>query len=232
MATLKYLDYSGLSHTVSVLLQKIGLKANSADLASVATSGSYNDLTNKPTIDATLSSTSENAVQNKVVKNALDNKQHTLTQGSRITITNNVISADSEIDDNASISSTTKTWSISKIAQAIATISSLNIEIVNTLPTQDISTTTIYFVPKTTAEQNNIYDEYIYINNAWELIGTTEIDLTNYYTKTQTDNLLLAKQPTTLATSVTIGTTTYTTVEGALGKLAEMVTSGCYIQTS
>lgn len=43
-------------------------------LATVATSGSYNDLSNKPTIptvDTTLSSTSTNPVQNKVINNAL-----------------------------------------------------------------------------------------------------------------------------------------------------------------
>lgn len=49
-------------------------------LASVATSGSYNDLTDKPTIpaastvDSELSSTSTNPVQNKVIKAALDGK--------------------------------------------------------------------------------------------------------------------------------------------------------------
>ncbi len=43
-----------------------------SDLATVATSGSYNDLSNKPTIDSSLSTTSTNAVQNKVVKSAVD----------------------------------------------------------------------------------------------------------------------------------------------------------------
>ena len=49
-------------------------------LATVATTGSYNDLTNKPTIpegaviDATLSDTSTNALQNKVIKANLDKK--------------------------------------------------------------------------------------------------------------------------------------------------------------
>lgn len=55
----------------------IGQKANSADLADVATSGSYNDLEDTPTIptvDAALSSTSTNAVQNKAVKTELDKK--------------------------------------------------------------------------------------------------------------------------------------------------------------
>lgn len=229
MATLKYLDYSGLGRTVSILLQKIGLKANSADLATVATSGKYSDLSGKPSIDTALSTSSTNAVQNKVVTNALNSKQHTLTAGTRITITNNTISATSEIDDTASTSSTTKTWSVSKIAEAISAISSLDILIVQTLPTEDISTTTIYFVPKTTSQTDNIYDEYMYINNAWELIGTTQIDLSNYYTKAQTNTLLNAKQPTQLATSVTIGTTTYTTVESALTALANRVTDSCYI---
>lgn len=41
-------------------------------LATVATSGSYNDLTNKPTVDSTLSTTSTNAVQNAVVTTAID----------------------------------------------------------------------------------------------------------------------------------------------------------------
>lgn len=51
----------------------------STDLSAVATSGSYNDLSNKPTIDSALSSTSTNAVQNKVIKGALDGKQDALT---------------------------------------------------------------------------------------------------------------------------------------------------------
>lgn len=52
-------------------------KANVADLSTVATSGSYNDLTNKPTIpaavtvDSAMSDTSENPVQNKVVLTAI-----------------------------------------------------------------------------------------------------------------------------------------------------------------
>ena len=54
-------------------------------LATVATSGSYSDLTGKPTIDTDLSSTSTNAVQNKAVKAALDGKAakshtHTATE--------------------------------------------------------------------------------------------------------------------------------------------------------
>jgi hypothetical protein len=36
----------------------------------------------------------------------------------------------------------------------------------------------------------NNYNQWMYINNAWSNIGSTSVDLTNYYTKTQTDTLL------------------------------------------
>lgn len=60
----------------------LNTKANDADLAPVAKSGSYDDLTNKPTIppavtvDSALSSTSNNPVQNKVIFNALNDKMN------------------------------------------------------------------------------------------------------------------------------------------------------------
>lgn len=47
--------------------------------AAVAISGAYDDLTGKPTVDTTLSSTSTNAVQNKVIKAALDAKVSTVS---------------------------------------------------------------------------------------------------------------------------------------------------------
>lgn len=46
-------------------------KANTADLATVATTGAYSDLTGTPTVDDELSDTSENAVQNKVITTRL-----------------------------------------------------------------------------------------------------------------------------------------------------------------
>lgn len=66
------------AQALSNINTQLAAKANSADLATVATSGSYNDLSDKPVIpegavvDAALSDTSENPVQNKVVKGAID----------------------------------------------------------------------------------------------------------------------------------------------------------------
>ncbi len=47
--------------------------------------------------------------------------------------------------------------------------------IVQALPTEDIDVNTIYMVLDSgSSQQGNVYNEYMYINNAWELIGTTK----------------------------------------------------------
>ena len=58
----------------------------------------------------------------------------------------------------------------------------LSYEVVQQLPTNPESNV-IYLVPSTTSITENVYDEKLYINNTWETIGSTQADLTNYYTK-------------------------------------------------
>ena len=62
----------------------------------------------------------------------------------------------------------------------------VKIEVVDILP--DISEANsqyIYLVPAIETEDENIYDEYLLVENKWEHLGTTKIDLSNYYTKTE-----------------------------------------------
>lgn len=68
------------------------------------------------------------------------------------------------------------------IADAIGEIAHFAFEIVNSLPATG-ETNIIYLIAHAHGT-NNSYDEYAYINNAWEMIGTTEVDLTNYMLKT------------------------------------------------
>ena len=65
----------------------------------------------------------------------------------------------------------------------LSQVNQFNIQVVQQLPTRKIDTHTIYFVPKASQKQNDIYEEYIYINNSWEHIGTLETNLSDYYTK-------------------------------------------------
>lgn len=72
-----------------------------------------------------------------------------------------------------------------EIQSLVGRISSLELIKVDALPTEDIKTSAIYLVPKEQSEENNIYTEYIYMNDKWEIIGDTSVDLSQYALKTE-----------------------------------------------
>lgn len=74
-----------------------------------------------------------------------------------------------------------------------STTPKFSIKVVTELPTTNISSTTIYLL-KTGEEDSNLYSEYIYVNNKWELLGTQKMDLSNYYTKEEVDRMLQWKE--------------------------------------
>lgn len=79
----------------------------------------------------------------------------------------------------------------SAINTAIAGITGISFEIVQTLPaTGDLGT--IYLVPDSQGTTGDTYEEWIYISNNWEKIGTTEADLTDYTTWNSTTETLSA----------------------------------------
>lgn len=94
----------------------------------------------------------------------LSEKQNTLTAGAGITISGNVISASVGLDIEVILS--------------------------GSLP-ETGDPNTIYLLAKS-AESPDRFDEYIYVTSVskWEKIGSTQIDLTNYYTKTEVDALI------------------------------------------
>lgn len=77
-----------------------------------------------------------------------------------------------------------------EINALIGGLSSLSAIVVTELPTENISTSTIYLIANTEQVENNYYDEFLYINNVWEKIGTTQTKLDNYYTKEETAELI------------------------------------------
>lgn len=115
----------------------------------------------------------------------------------------------------------------------IGNISSLDIEVVTTLPTTDISTSTIYLKLNEKAATDNIYDEYIYVNSKWEIIGSTAVDLSSYYNKTEIDEKLDTKANTTNLTAHTENNDIHVTAENKTtwsGKQDALV-SGTNIKT-
>ena len=76
-----------------------------------------------------------------------------------------------------------------ELRRQISAIPKFSIEVVDSLPTSEISSATIYLL-LSGAESQNIYTEYIYINNTWEKLGTQKIDLSGYYTSGQVDTVI------------------------------------------
>ena len=152
--------------------------------------------------DQILNGTSKNAIANKAVYNALQEK------------------IEKSVNDLIYYYTKNDTYNKTEVRQLIGAINTLTIEVVAALPTSEISTTTIYFVGP--AAGTNTYDEYVYVNNTWVKIGDTDIDLSDYleiadfnvaiadyytkaeidlmiagyYNKTQVDTALAAKQDT------------------------------------
>lgn len=63
-------------------------------------------------------------------------------------------------------------------------VATWKIEFVNVLPpSAEADNHTLYFVPMSGDEEDNHYYEYIYANEKWELLGSTEFKPDNYMTK-------------------------------------------------
>ena len=73
----------------------------------------------------------------------------------------------------------TKTETDSAIATAIAAVDHLSREIVEALP-ENANANVIYMVRREDGTGQDVYNEYMYINGAWEIIGDTSVDLTGY----------------------------------------------------
>ena len=117
--------------------------------------GNYNTLTNKPTLPVKLSD---------------------LTNDSGY-ITNIV-------DDLLNYYKKSDTYSKEEIAELIGNINKLTSEIVESLPTENISTSTIYLIKE--GDTNN-YKQYMYISGAWAQLSDTNIDLSGYAKLTDLD---------------------------------------------
>lgn len=117
-----------------------------ADKATVALTGSYDDLTNTPDLSAYVLLTNLN----------------------------------------------TNFYNKSQVNSLIGSISSVRFFIVEELP-PDGEEGVIYLIKEADGEnENNIYNEYIWLVDEarYELIGSTQADLTNYYTKSEVDGMI------------------------------------------
>lgn len=74
---------------------------------------------------------------------------------------------------------------LTKVNNMPEDLSGLKYQIVTELPTDNIDTSTIYLVETSSHD----YNEWIYVNNTWEMLGNTAVDLTGYATKEDIENI-------------------------------------------
>lgn len=67
----------------------------------------------------------------------------------------------------------------------------LSAEIVAALPTENISTSTMYLIA--VDGQEGVYTQYMYIKGEWAVLGKTSVDLSSYYDKSAVDTKLDGK---------------------------------------
>lgn len=82
-------------------------------------------------------------------------------------------------------------WTKFEVAQAIAEIQTMDIEVLSELPPiEEAQEYTIYLVPAPSSEIGNFYDEYLVINQQFELVGSTAVDMSQYAMKSDLEGYL------------------------------------------
>lgn len=107
------------------------------------------------------------------------------------------------VNDLVNYYTKSQTYTKTEVDNLVSAIPKFDIEVVNTLPTTNISDTTIYLLRNSSSSGTDLYTEYIYVNNTWENLGSQALDLSgyvttsdfnttlaNYYTASQINTLL------------------------------------------
>ena len=157
-----------------------------------------------------LGTTSGNADDDKVA--ALENRVETLegavvkgamytdgTTSGNYTVTDNQLVIrydDTYVANSQSVNALTHKAIAAKFGELESMLTSIpkfKITVVDSLPVSDISASTIYLVKNTDTTSNNLYTEYIYIDSAWEKLGEQTLDVTNFLTAAQVEQILAGK---------------------------------------
>ena len=128
----------------------------------------------KVIVDTIITSSGTNPVQGQAIYSALEKKANatspefagTPTTPTALPGTNSLQIANTAFVQNA-------------INTALSGITGIDLQVVTELP-ETGKKGTFYFVNREGASESNAYDEYVWVNDKWEFIGSTTIDLSSY----------------------------------------------------
>ena len=146
--------------------------------------------------------TSEN-IQSWNNKSEFDGNYDTLTNKPALPVKLSDLTNDSGyitniVDDLLNYYKKSDTYSKEEISKLIGNINKLTSEIVESLPIENISTSTIYLIKD--GDTNN-YKQYMYISGAWAQLSDTNIDLSGYAKLTDLDTKVDKVTGKTLSTN-------------------------------
>lgn len=142
------------------------------------------DYATKKYVDDMVAGATGTDLSNYYTKEEINNKGYITSSDANSTyVTQNSFNTlEKIVEDKANSSDVyTKEETNKAITDAVADVKTTDFQTATELPTENISTNTIYLISKEGVE-GDVYEEYIYINNKWEKIGETTIDLSQYST--------------------------------------------------
>lgn len=183
--TAKLAGYTGLEEEFNTVLSRIPVIISSIE--NTPTEGSDNLITSGGVYSAIKKVEQSSEESNQELLNKISEVNTNLTNEISQIRTVNIPNAIKEsIIDNLDSTATDKALSANQgniLKTMIDNLANLRIEVVTKLPSTG-EVNVIYLVKKV-GKNPDVHDEYIYVENTWEKIGNTEVDLSNYYTKEQ-----------------------------------------------
>ena len=183
--TAKLAGYTGSEEEFNTVLSRIPVIISSIE--NTPTEGSDNLITSGGVYSAIKKVEQSSEESNQEFLNKISEVNTNLTNEISQIRTVNIPNAIKEsIIDNLDSTATDKALSANQgniLKTMIGNLANLRIEVVTKLPSTG-EVNVIYLVKKV-GKNPDVHDEYIYVENTWEKIGNTEVDLSNYYTKEQ-----------------------------------------------
>lgn len=183
--TAKLAGYTGSEEEFNAVLSRIPVIISSIE--NTPTEGSDNLITSGGVYSAIKKVEQSSEESNQELLNKISKVNTNLTNEISQIRTVNIPNAIKEsIIDNLDSTATDKALSANQgniLKTMIGNLANLRIEVVTKLPSTG-EVNVIYLVKKV-GKNPDVHDEYIYVENTWEKIGNTEVDLSNYYTKEQ-----------------------------------------------
>ena len=110
------------------------------------------------------------------------------------------------------------TYTKTEVNGLISNIQKLTSQIVDELPTENIDSSVIYLIK---IGDTSAYIQHMYIKGAWAELGSTQIDLSDYYKKTEIDTKLADKADKTELPTVPTSISAFTNDKGYMTEFTE-----------